>query len=616
MWPSRPEPVRPYIGLRSYEAYDRHLFHGREEETEQIRALWESDRLTILFGPSGVGKTSLLLAGVLPRLAADGSAVLPLGRVSQGTAFPTSGMPTLEPNPYTYSLLSTWSQATSPAELTGMTITAFLRGLENQPDRFGELVPLYAAIDQFEELFSDLPHRNIHRDEFLADLREAAAAVPRLRLLVSIREDALARLLHYEQIIMPSGASRCPIAHLRPDAALAAVTGPLAGTGRSFAPGVAEQLVVNLRTVTFTNSLRERHEVQSETIEPGHLQMVCSALWDALAEDAARISFQHLQQHADIERMLSGLCSRAIAEVAAQHGLATAELWRWVRTHFITELGTRGTVYEGISTTAGMDNSIPRELTRLNLLKSDHRAGSRWYELLHDRLIEPIQTGIRPWSGVDDEPIPSRNALLLRTAESALSDGDLLLAEQYAAEAVRFNTGPGEGRFRAEAEALLALIAAGRNRPDKAADQYRVAAAAFDALGDLPAGGGVLASLGRLLLAQGQITNAVDELSAASARLPGDIELRADHARALAAAGQRHAAISVLNTALAVDLTNIEALALRGLLNAESEDSAAAALRDLETVARLAPERARRPDVATALGRLRQPSDDPAAPST
>ncbi|MBL7498137.1 hypothetical protein I6A84_01665 [Frankia sp. CNm7] len=600
-------PVRPYLGLRSYDADDRHLFHGREQETENVRALWESNRLVVLFGQSGVGKTSLLRAGILPRLVGEAAEVLPLGRVSQGTAFPTAGMPNL--NPYTYSLLSTWSRATSPAQLTGMTITAFLRGLEDQRDRFGDPVPLYGAIDQFEELFSDLPHRIGYREDFIADLREATAAVPRLRLLVSIREDALARLLPYEQDIVPSGVCRYPMLSLRPDAALAAVTGPLVGTGRAFAAGVAERLVQDLRTVTFTNTLGERRTVETDTVEPSHLQMVCAALWDALPEDVELISFQHLQDHADIDRMLGNACSRAIAEVAARHGLAAAELWRWVKAQFITELGTRSTVYEGISSTAGMANSVPRELARLFLLRADDRAGSRWYELLHDRLIEPIRAGARSWSGVDEEPTHSRNALLLRTAESALADGDLALAEQYATEAVRFSTDPGDGRFRAEVEALLAHISAGRNRPDEAAERYRTAAAAFDALGDLPAGGGALASLGRLLLLQGQVAGAVDELASASARLPGDIELRTDHALALARAGLRHAAIGVLNSALAVELGNVEALALRGILHAES-GSAAAALRDLEMVERLSPQTARRPDVAAARDRaLREPGE-------
>jgi len=595
-------PGRPYIGLRSYEAGDRHLFHGRDPDTDNVGALWESNRLVVLFGQSGVGKTSLLRAGVLPRLTGETAEVLPLGRVSHGTAFP-AGMPNL--NPYTYALLSAWSRATSPAQLIGMTVTAFLRGLEHRRDRFGDPVPLYGAIDQFEELFSDLPHRISYRDAFIADLREAAAAVPRLRLLVAIREDALARLLPYEQDIVPAGASRYPMAALRPEAALAAVTGPLADTGRAFAPGVAERLVQELRTVTYTNTLGERRVVESDTVEPSHLQMVCAALWDALPEDVQLISFQHLQDHADIERMLGNTCSRAIAEVAAQHGLPTAELWRWVRTQFITELGTRSMVYEGISSTAGMANSIPRELARLHLLKAEDRAGSRWYELLHDRLIEPVRAGTRSWSAVDEEPTQSRNILLLRSAESALADGDLALAEHYATEAVRLNAEPGDARFRAEVGALLAHIAAGRNNPVEAVERYRTAAAAFDALGDLAAGGRVLASLGRLLLAHGQVANAADELGSASARLPGDIELRTDHAKALAQAGQRQAAISLLNSALALELGSVEALALRGILHAES-GSAAAALRDLETVARLSPAAARRPDVAAALDRLRQ----------
>src|SRR5512132_1200436 len=58
----------PYQGLNPYTVEDRDLFVGREDDTEFIAANVLTHRLTVLYGESGVGKTSLLQAGVAPVL--------------------------------------------------------------------------------------------------------------------------------------------------------------------------------------------------------------------------------------------------------------------------------------------------------------------------------------------------------------------------------------------------------------------------------------------------------------------------------------------------------------------------------------------------------------------
>ncbi len=58
----------PYPGLRPFEADERELFFGREEECAVLVDKILAHRLTLLFAASGVGKTSLLRAAVVPRL--------------------------------------------------------------------------------------------------------------------------------------------------------------------------------------------------------------------------------------------------------------------------------------------------------------------------------------------------------------------------------------------------------------------------------------------------------------------------------------------------------------------------------------------------------------------
>ena len=56
------EPASPYKGLVAYGEEDAQFFFGRDAEQELIIANMMASRLTLLVGPSGVGKSSLLRA--------------------------------------------------------------------------------------------------------------------------------------------------------------------------------------------------------------------------------------------------------------------------------------------------------------------------------------------------------------------------------------------------------------------------------------------------------------------------------------------------------------------------------------------------------------------------
>lgn len=58
----------PYKGLRPYEESDQDLFFGRDDERDVLIDKVLTNRLTLLFAATGVGKTSLLQAAVLPSL--------------------------------------------------------------------------------------------------------------------------------------------------------------------------------------------------------------------------------------------------------------------------------------------------------------------------------------------------------------------------------------------------------------------------------------------------------------------------------------------------------------------------------------------------------------------
>src|SRR5580692_1606778 len=62
----------PWLGLTSYTEETRGFFYGRDEEVAELARRVQRKLLTVLFGQSGLGKTSVLRAGLVPRLRAQG----------------------------------------------------------------------------------------------------------------------------------------------------------------------------------------------------------------------------------------------------------------------------------------------------------------------------------------------------------------------------------------------------------------------------------------------------------------------------------------------------------------------------------------------------------------
>jgi len=62
------QPVNPFPGLRPFKTEERFLYFGREGQSEAILRRLTDNRLVVLVGPSGSGKSSLINAGLLPYL--------------------------------------------------------------------------------------------------------------------------------------------------------------------------------------------------------------------------------------------------------------------------------------------------------------------------------------------------------------------------------------------------------------------------------------------------------------------------------------------------------------------------------------------------------------------
>ena len=58
----------PFVGLRPYKISEKNIFYGRESEVESMLSTLQKNKFVLLTGPSGSGKSSLINAGLIPRL--------------------------------------------------------------------------------------------------------------------------------------------------------------------------------------------------------------------------------------------------------------------------------------------------------------------------------------------------------------------------------------------------------------------------------------------------------------------------------------------------------------------------------------------------------------------
>lgn len=541
----------PFVGLRPFETADEPIFYGRTRESAALARLWPDHPLTILHGPAGVGKTSLLRAGVLPAIGA-GPHVLPVGRLAFPAGFPLAALP--EINPFTFALLASWYPEDSPTRIAGSSIRGLIRK-NSGVDRNGNAIPALAAIDQADLLFSSVHQRDAHRLRFAHELVEATTARPDLRLLVAVRTENLDELQAlFARAGMPDRHfTRFSLGAFSPSTAREAVSGPLGETGHPLA--------------THADRLVEELGVGDTTIDPALLQIVCSRLWEEFPRDPDRLP-------AAVDRVLGDHCLRALATVAADHGEPPSKVTGWYRQIF----GRRsepGGVPEGRRTTRELPNAVVREFEDVRLLRADQSSGRRRYHLRQARL-RPVVRHLDPETALSARHDRPR----LDAAEAAFASGDLTLARDRARAVA--GEAEADSPTRAAAECLLGTVAYAEGRTSLATEHYESAITAFGALGDTTHVGMLLAAVGRLKIGS-HTTEAVSRLRAALTQLPGDTFVKTALAQALWYAGRAQAAIAILDDALNQNGATPEAIRLRGELLADL-NRAEPALRDLDRI--------------------------------
>jgi len=381
-------PVDPYVGPQPFQRADSKRFFGREESTDELFSLVVASRVIILYAQSGVGKSSVVNAGLCPVLEKRGFDVLPIARVQGG--LPAGKTDVQLGNPYVYFTLASWGVQVPDAAAEG-TLSAALARLPRETDRYGDPAYRLLIFDQFEELFTSFPACWAQRSRFAEELARCIADDERLRILFVVREDHLADAFGLAEAFQASHRSSMRLPLLGKDDAIEAIEGPLRATGFRYADGVAVKLAEDLTRVRVETSPGEVVEVPGDSIEPVQLQVVCTELWRALPLGATVITAEHVTSLGDATAALAHYYDGAVKETAKGAKVDPFFVRRWIGSELITPAKTRGTAYRGVRLTAGLPNPAIDALEDRHLIRAETRAGARWYELTHDRFLHPIE---------------------------------------------------------------------------------------------------------------------------------------------------------------------------------------------------------------------------------
>jgi len=273
---ARPRPGAaagsPYRGLAAFGEQDAAFFFGREAAAtavlDRMSRLLAGTGLLVVSGASGAGKSSLLRAGVLPRIGADGLAAAP-GAVWWPRVVFTPTRAPLDELALRAAVLAGADAAAVRRELEGapawFALTARQATLARPPGpaaladggRAAEREQpgqrrLVLVVDQFEELFTQCPEEG-QRRAFITALHAAATSghgpdqAPAALVVLGVRADFEARCADYPQLAGPV-QDRYLVTAMTERQLRMAITEPAKKAGAKVDDGLADLLLAEVRT--------------------------------------------------------------------------------------------------------------------------------------------------------------------------------------------------------------------------------------------------------------------------------------------------------------------------------------------------------------------------------
>jgi len=415
----------PYAGLSSFQENDAGKFFGRNREIAAMVTRIRDRPLMAVVGSSGVGKSSFVRAGLVPALKRSGETWETLViRPGRSPIEALAGV--IQP------MVATAANLADEMEEQRKLVDK----LRKEPGHLGSVLRgrarrdnrrLLLFVDQFEELFTQVPDA-AERAAFMASLAAVADdATSPLRVVLSIRSDFLDRVAEDPQFLAELTQGLFFLGPPNREGLRDAITQPAELAGFQFElPATIEDMLDHLETTPGALPL---------------LQFAASKLWES--RDKARKLLTHASYAAmgGVAGALASHADRVVQEIGPQkQGLTRAILLRLVtpeRTRAIVPLEE----LRELSREVGEVQRLVDQMVDARLLVVQNLEGGKGstVEIVHESLVQGWPT-LRRWldENQDDAALVDQLRTAARQWQAKGRDTGLLWRGEMADEARKF----------------------------------------------------------------------------------------------------------------------------------------------------------------------------------
>lgn len=398
-WPANKSP---FPGLRPFTEADAPIFYGRGREIDALVRQLEQSRFVAVVGASGSGKSSLVGAGLIPRLRANAISGENVGSKDWLIARFTPGSKPFEA--LASSLMDTVPAfaSTNPRVYT-KELDDFAKNLKENPDRLARTmehalkseknwVEILLFIDQFEEIFT---LTQTQETESFATMLAHAVTSPRLRVVVTLRADFYHRAVPHLQLSELLRQGSFPLAAPKRDTLRQMIERPAEHAGLTFEEGLVDRILDDTGD------------------EPGNLALMAYLLEELYhnREDHGRLTLRAYEALGGVQGAIGRRAEAIFSEldVEAQHSLTSVF-------RELVEVDERGEPTRRRAKYSAVANSVPAQqllaaLTdeRARLLVQDQDTeGHAVVEVAHEALLRQWPRLVK-WVADEEEHLRLRH---------------------------------------------------------------------------------------------------------------------------------------------------------------------------------------------------------------
>lgn len=391
-----------YPGSIPFDKDDKWVFFGRDDDIENLKTKIYVERTIVLHGKSGLGKTSLLNAGVLPQLERQ-YIILPLRFGAHTLGDLKHPLDILDQKLLKYCHHDSFLNEIEPEDIS------FWQNIKNLQladldhpillvfDQFEELFTYSQGVDRFAEalaevLYNRMP-RNFQRALHLAESTKSIRLSNRdiellersidVKLLMAIRSDRMSLLDRLSRHI-PNILKNCyELKHLSRAQAQTAISAPARKEGEfkselfSFQPESLEKMLAYLT------------QNGQKPVESSQLQILCQYVEKNIVDDEKNKVVKPVDL-GNLASIYHDFYDRTIKNIGNQQEQYKARLL--IEDGLIFEEEERRIrLFEGqIENTYDISKELLRKIVDTHIVRREPRGDGYMYELSHDSLVAPI----------------------------------------------------------------------------------------------------------------------------------------------------------------------------------------------------------------------------------